>query len=77
MAAQDLIEKLVTSWLPDVEDVQFLTDKCDEFKITVPPQKASSSQYMQKLILRFLTSEDLENSADKGQHGFCSPFIKN
>lgn len=74
MAAQDLIEKLVTSWLPDVEDVQFLTDKCDEFKITVPPQKASSSQYMQKLILRFLTSEDLENSADKGQSVWAKFF---
>ena len=71
--AQELIEKLVTQWLPEAE-VDFLTDKCTEFQIVVPPQKAASSQYLQKLILRHLTSEDLENSADQGQGVWSKMF---
>ena len=74
MAAQDLIEKLVTVWLSEVDDVQFLTDRCDEYKITVPPQKASNSQYIQKLILRYLTSEDLEKTADQGHSVWAKLF---
>ena len=67
MAAHALIEKLVLSWIHEMSDVQFLTDKCDEFAINVPAPKAASIPYLQKLILRYLTSTELEATPDEGK----------
>ena len=63
--ATDLIEKLVSQWLPEA-DVDFLTARCTEFVINVPPDKVANQQYLVRLISRHLYSEALENEADRG-----------
>ena len=50
-----------------MSDVQFLTDKCIEFEITVPAHKAASIPYLQKPITRNLTSTELETTPDEGK----------
>ena len=62
----DLIEKLVGKWLPEA-DVAFLTERCTEFNIAVPGDKADNQHYLVKLINRHLFSEALEQTPDNGK----------
>ena len=64
--ATGLIEKLVGQWLPEA-DVAFLTEKCTEFAINIPGDKANNHQYLVRLISRHLFSEDLELTNDNGK----------
>ena len=64
--ATELVEKLVAQWLPEAE-VDFLTERCTEFAINVPGDKANNQQYLVRLVSRHLYSETLENSADQGK----------
>ena len=64
--ATELVEKLVAQWLPEAE-VDFLTERCTEFAINVPGDKANNQQYLVRLVSRHLYSETLENSPDQGK----------
>lgn len=68
-----LIEKFVTQWLPEA-NVDFLNALCTEYKIVVPGPKAGKHQELLKLVLRHLTSEEVENSADHGAAIFLKLF---
>ena len=68
-----LIEKFVTQWLPEAS-LEFLNILCGEFKIVVPPQKAGKHQEILKLVLRYLSGEELENSDDQGAAVFAKLF---
>ena len=68
-----LIEKFVTQWLPEA-NVGFLTALCTEYAINVPGNKAGKHQDLLKLVLRYLTSEDVENSPDSGAALFLKLF---
>ena len=57
----DLIEKLVIQWLPEAS-VEFLTEKCGEFTVVIPNDKADNQQYLVRLVSRHLYSAELENS---------------
>ena len=46
--ATDLIGKFVGQWLPEA-DVAFLTERCIEFGIYIPGDKADNQQYLEKL----------------------------
>ena len=60
-----LIEKFVTQWLPEAE-LDFLVQLCTEYAIVIPPTKVGKHQEILKLVLRYLSSEALENTADTG-----------
>ena len=62
----DLIEKLVIQWLPEAS-VEFLTEKCGEFTVAIPNDKADNQQYLVRLVSRHLYSAELENSAEQGK----------
>ena len=69
----NLLEQLVARWLPEAE-IQFLTERCTEFGINVPPEKADNQQYLVRLISRYLYSEQLENEADHGHSVWLKLF---
>ena len=54
------IEHLRSASLP------FLTNLATEYQIPIPVDKANSKSYVSKLVLRYLTSETVEKSADNG-----------
>ena len=56
--ASELIEKLVAQWLPEAS-VDFLTEKCTEFAVQIPPGKEANQQYLVRLVSRYLYSEAL------------------
>ena len=68
-----LIEKFITQWLPEA-NVNFLTDLCNQYAINIPDTKLGKHQEVLKLVLRYLSSETLENSADKGAAVFMKLF---
>lgn len=63
--ADALVEQLVTQWLPDA-DMDFLVERCTEFGIQIPADKADDPTYTRKRIFRHLTSDALEQTADQG-----------
>lgn len=68
-----LVEAFVTKHLPEV-DSEFLTGLCDEYRIVVADEKAGKKPELLKLVMRYLSSEDLENSADKGAGVFLKLY---
>ena len=68
-----LIESYVFQWLPEA-DVALLTAVCVELQINVPHEKEGLKPDLLKLVLRFLNSETLEDSADKGAGVFLKLF---
>ena len=68
-----LVEKFVTQWLPEAE-VDFLTQLCTEYAIQIPPAKAGKHQDILKLVLRHLSSQDLEDTADHGAAVYLKLF---
>ena len=68
-----LIEKYITQWLPEA-NVNFLTDLCNQYAINIPDVKLGKHQEVLKLVLRYLSSETLENTADKGASVFMKLF---
>ena len=46
--------------------IEFLLKCCDDFKIVVGNDKKDNKPYVLKVVLRFLTSDDIEQSADQG-----------
>ena len=63
--ADALVEQLVTQWLPDAS-IEFLAERCTEYNIQIDAGKADDATYHRKRILRHLTSDALEQSADQG-----------
>ena len=61
-----LIATLVTQWLPEA-DVGYLTALCTQYKLDVPNEKVGDKAALLKIILRYLNSVELEQTADKGQ----------
>ena len=59
------MEQLVTQWLPEAE-IEFLVERCTEFQIQIPAGNADDPTYLRRRILRYLTSDTMENSADHG-----------
>jgi hypothetical protein len=57
-------EAFVTRHLPEV-DIDFLTGLCDEYQLQVPAEKVDNKPELLKLVLRYLSSEALEQTADK------------
>ena len=68
-----LVEAFVTKHLPEV-DVDFLTGLCDEFKIQVDDAKKDKKPDLLKLVLRYLTSDALEQTADHGAAVFLKLY---
>ena len=68
-----LVEAFVTKHLPEV-DVDFLTGLCDEYRIVVPDAKKDKKPELLKLVMRYLSSEDLEATADQGAAVFLKLF---
>ena len=60
-----LVEEFCLKMLPETS-VEFLTGLCDEFRIVIPGDKADNKAYLVKVVLRHLTSADIENSEDQG-----------
>ena len=60
-----LVESFCVKMLPETS-VEFLTGLCDEYRIVVPEEKAEDHSYLVKVLLRHLTSADVENSDDQG-----------
>ena len=65
----NMVEQLYTQWLSEA-DIDFLTALCEEYKIVVPATKVGKKEHLLKLIMRYLYSEDLENSVDGGKDVF-------
>ena len=68
-----LVEAFVTKHLPEV-DIDFLTGLCDEYQIVVPDAKKDKKPELLKLVMRYLSSEALEATADKGAAVFLKLF---
>ena len=62
------IEHLRSASLP------FLTNLATEYQIPIPVDKANCKSYVSKLVLRYLTSETVEKSADKGAATFLKLY---
>ena len=60
-----LVEQFCLQMLPEVS-VDFLMGLCDEYRITVAEAKQEDKTYLVKVVLRHLTSDAIENSADQG-----------
>ena len=60
-----LVESFCVKMLPETS-VEFLTGLCDEYRIVVPDGKTEDHSYLVKVLLRHLTSADVENSDDHG-----------
>ena len=67
----ELVESFCMQMLPETSE-DFLQGLCDEYKIVVEVAKKDDKPYLLRLVLRYLTSETVENSADKG----ASLFLK-
>ena len=65
------IEPIVTKWLADA-DAETLTKVCAEIPLTIPTDKAGKRLLILKLLLKYLYSDDMENSDDSG----LSTFLK-
>ena len=74
-STSSLIESLCMQWLADA-DVDFLTALCEEYCIVVPENKVGKKDLLLKLVLRYLTSETLEESEDKGEKVFQKLFVE-
>ena len=70
-----LVEMFVTQWLHEAR-VEFLSDLCEEYGIAIPGPKIGKLQEVLKLVLRHLSSEALEASADGGAAVFLDLFNK-
>ena len=68
-----LIEKFITQWLPQA-DVDFLTDLLAEYQVDVPAAKVGKHQELLKLVLRHLSSPELEGTPDHGMAVFNKLF---
>ena len=68
-----LIEKFVTQWLPEA-DIDFLNALCTEYAIDIPANKVGRHQDVLKLVLRYLSGEELENTADQGAAVYAKLF---
>ena len=53
-----------------VEDEKELTEVCGLLDITIPTAKAGNAQKLFTLIMRYLNSEEVEDSADQGMQVF-------
>lgn len=73
MSASSLIETLVLQWLPEA-DAAFLTALCGQYNLVIAPEKEGDKVALQRMILRYLNSEELEESPDKGQSVFLKLF---
>ena len=60
------MEQLVTQWLPEA-DQDFLVERCTEFQLQIPADKANNPTYMRKMIFRHLTSAAVEQTPDQGK----------
>ena len=67
------VEACCTEWLAKV-DGDFLTALCDEYRLEVPAEKVGKTNDLRKLVLRYLSSEALEGSDDKGASVFAKLF---
>ena len=71
--AASMVEQLCFAWLVEA-DVDLLQGFCDEYRIEVADDKIGKKDCLLKLVLRYLNSEDLENTADKGATVFMKLF---
>ena len=60
-----LVEAFCIRMLPET-GIPFLLARCGEFGIDVPDEKIADKPYLLKLVMRHLTSDTVENSADQG-----------
>ena len=60
-----LVVEFVTKHLPEV-NLEFLTALCEEYRIVVADEKKDKKPELLKLVLRYLSSEQLEQTPDKG-----------
>ena len=60
-----LVVEFVTKHLPEV-NLEFLTALCEEYRIVVANEKKDKKPELLKLVLRYLSSEQLEQTPDKG-----------
>ena len=68
-----LIKKFVTMWLPEANS-DFLTALCTEYGIVIPAAKAGKQEDLLLLVMRHLTSAELEATADQGNAVFIKLF---
>ena len=68
-----LVVEFVTKHLPGV-NLGFLTALCEEYRIVVEEEKKDKKPELLKLVLRYLSSEQLEKTADKGAGVFLKLY---
>ena len=68
-----LLEKFVTQWLTEA-DLDFLNQLCTEYNIVIPAAKVGKHQEILKLLLRYVTGEELENTDDQGAAVYLKLF---
>ena len=66
MAELELIKELCMQWLPQVH-VDVLTGLLDEYRVPIPEAKVGKKSTLLTLIMVYLTSEAVEESADGGK----------
>ena len=72
-AKMSLVEKFVTQWLPEA-DIDFLNERCTEYTINIPAAKVGKHQEVLKLVLRHLSSAELEATPDQGAAVYLKLF---
>ena len=68
-----LVESFCVKMLPETS-VEFMTGLCDECRIVVPEGKAEDHSYLVKVLLRHLTSAEVEESPDHGVAKFLKLY---
>ena len=69
---QEELEKKCWSRLMLIKDAKVLEEICTALEIEIPPGHASKTNFLCKLLLRKLNSEEIQNSEDHG----CAYFLK-
>ena len=68
-----LVESFCLKMVPET-DVAFLIGLCTEYQIVVPNDKLGDKPYLVKVVIRHLTSAEVENSADQGTAKFLKLY---
>ena len=68
-----LVESFCLKMVPET-DVAFLIGLCTEYQIVVPNDKLGDKPYLVKVVIRHLTSAEVENSADHGAAKFLKLY---
>ena len=71
-ADPDLVEREVFQLLPLIDDVKFLLEVCNGFKLVIDADKQGNKHFLLKRVLKYLNSDEIGTLEDQG----TSLFLK-